>query len=48
MAMDMDMAGTLVFAVAQTKAQGRLLLFWAGCVWPVGLLCGHMGAYLPG
>jgi hypothetical protein len=29
--------------LAQTKAQGRLLLFWVGCVCPMGLLYAPTG-----
>ena len=31
------------WVLAQTKAQGWLLLFWVGCVCPMGVLYGHMG-----
>jgi hypothetical protein len=33
--------------LARTKAQGRLLLFWVGCVCPMGVLYGHMGTIQP-
>jgi hypothetical protein len=33
--------------IARTKAQGRLLLFWVGCVCPMGVLYGHMGTIQP-
>ena len=31
-----------MFFFAHTKAQGRLLLFWVGCVWLMDVLYGHM------
>jgi hypothetical protein len=57
--MAMAMAGTQKDEhLEQNKAQGRLLLFWAGCVCTMGVLYGHTGtihhqtskmrAYLPG
>ena len=44
MTMTMDMAGKFKKKMARTtcKAQGRLLLFWVGCVCLMGVLYGHM------
>jgi hypothetical protein len=33
-----------ILALAQTKAQERLLLFWVGCVCPMGVLYEPTGA----
>ena len=48
MAMAIAMAGKQKkLILARTKGQGRLVLFLVVCVYPMGVLYGHMGTIQP-